>query len=482
MLLNLLNLYSLIFALFDKISDMTVELSDLKRNITMSIMLPPRTTTPQIFPHISDYQTNDIDYFQMTTASTFINITEVLPTMISGSNVITHSYNEFEDISKRLLENLTTCYQVLVNCTNNENNTLATSLLLFNLTTILPELWATKRNEFNNFNISGLVNDTEILANVSIDDNSIIENFTLKFNDFLLHNETELGWLDDDELLNKTSFKRHKKRQVKEQYEEYNYDDDDEDGEDNYFESDNHDSNNNNLLLEMEKNNFTESQILNYDKINIYDYVSKIFANLNNDHADHVNQTNIVNGTNITDIIEESLQNFIDNIANSNYNSTNITNFINENLNIMFTSMENGINENTNKECYIRVCDPAKYYDESPMDNSPLNMDSSAPTFKTFIDQYVTSDMTTELVTNQSIQNFTVDPYRNYEKYLTTESKDTFDGDSTVIIDLSLPSNVSQIDMATQMKLKKLCWETMFGQELVKLTVMDLVNFNLILY
>lgn len=34
----------------------------------------------------------------------------------------------------------------------------------------------------------------------------------------------------------------------------------------------------------------------------------------------------------------------------------------------------------------------------------------------------------------------------------------------------------SQFDMETRKKLRRLCWETMFGQELVKLTVMDLVS------
>lgn len=34
----------------------------------------------------------------------------------------------------------------------------------------------------------------------------------------------------------------------------------------------------------------------------------------------------------------------------------------------------------------------------------------------------------------------------------------------------------SMFDMETRKKLRRLCWETMFGQELVKLTVMDLVS------
>jgi len=32
------------------------------------------------------------------------------------------------------------------------------------------------------------------------------------------------------------------------------------------------------------------------------------------------------------------------------------------------------------------------------------------------------------------------------------------------------------LDSDTRLELRKLCWETMFGQELVKLTIMDLVS------
>lgn len=40
----------------------------------------------------------------------------------------------------------------------------------------------------------------------------------------------------------------------------------------------------------------------------------------------------------------------------------------------------------------------------------------------------------------------------------------------------NLSAKLWQLDLETRQKARKLCWETMFGQELVKLTVADFVS------
>jgi hypothetical protein len=115
MLLNLLNLYSLIIALFDKITDMTKELQRLKPNDT--------TTTSPVIPSTM---------IQSTFPSTILPYTDYT----------TWEYTTMETTTESIKENLTYCYEVTINCPGTQLiknvTTTVLSILLVSGSTKIP--------------------------------------------------------------------------------------------------------------------------------------------------------------------------------------------------------------------------------------------------------------------------------------------------------------------------------------------------------
>lgn len=93
------------------------------------------------------------------------------------------------------------------------------------------------------------------------------------------------------------------------------------------------------------------------------------------------------------------------------------------------------------------------------LENSNFNMSN-------FVTDYYTSDYTSNI--SSSGFNLTdIEPltssYQNVQYSFSQQEHSLF-------------INMDLLNASTKLELRKLCWETMFGQELVKLTVMDLVT------
>lgn len=152
MALNLLNLYALIFALFDKISSMSDTLVCMKQNISKSrdeLMLTPHHAST-VFGYATKIAQNVTDSMNAT------------------SDSFTESYlSTLYDVTTVLIENTTYCYRIVVSCIKPTfNQTLITSMFLMNLTsTMLPE-YMNRTNDtflsyedFDGFNLTNLNGD-----------------------------------------------------------------------------------------------------------------------------------------------------------------------------------------------------------------------------------------------------------------------------------------------------------------------------------
>lgn len=167
MVLNLLNLYALIFALFDKISSMSDTLQCLKQNITKS-----RDESMLTGLHLSTvgYATKHPQ-----------NLTDSLDMYTNPiSDLYTESYlsSTFPDITTLVIENTTKCYQIAVSCAKpmtTFNQTLITSMLLMNLTsTMLPDYIGNRTNttfinyeDFDGFNMTNINEDYYAYDNIT---------------------------------------------------------------------------------------------------------------------------------------------------------------------------------------------------------------------------------------------------------------------------------------------------------------------------
>lgn len=186
---------------------------------------------------------------------------------------------------------------------------------------------------------------------------------------------------------------------------------------------------------------------------------------------------NVANETwydgNITDFISTTIASFMENntITIDDWNTTEVSD--------MWTTYVNNIDESTwitddisttassddddvlddnagddSKICYEIVCDPS---------DSTIDIDYTT----------INSDRTT--VTDAPTMPFTC-PTLPTLPAVVAAIESSVNASKKKYIGQNLTSFINHMELSQQMNLRKLCWETMFGQELVKLTVMDLVS------
>lgn len=481
MALNLLNLYALIIALFDKIGAMNKTLICLKKNITMS-----RDLSESLMYNVggggggggggdggTGYRTSinsnvsDDDSFTTTEP-----ILDVLWTTVAQG-----LYNAtLENIPKNITQQ---CYRIAVNCTKDNNGLLASvafnktafiqSLLLLNLTT-------TTTIPPGNLLLSSPTNV------FSMPDGTFID--TTAFNVSSDFNATDDDYMDTMELLNSTSFKgladswysnytidsnttanETKSSIVKrETDDDYTYDEDDDDD----------------FVYTEDQDEFKNKE----NNQNIFDVISDYGVKIdeNSDYDEEVSTSTIkpfINSTattpsmdwlNVTDEMYTTFASYLENVT-ADYvyeNSTAYEEFLSTSLD---DYLDQFVAEKESDKCFVTVCEDVEVDEvgrdgstsERPMwDNSLFeenDEETVAPNNYTF--EFGTAS-NVETITSSSDMFPTLDQSEN--------STTQFHKHET------LTKFISHMDSAEQLALRKLCWETMFGQEMVKLTVMDLVS------
>lgn len=437
MALNLLNLYALIIALFDKIGAMNKTLIYLKKNITQSRDLSESQSS-------SYYSTTTISTPQLLANATESYFDMALMTTMVTSTTLSNLYDStsmLEDFLTSVVpENITTqCYRVAVSCSIKaarvNRTSLLTSLLLLNFsatTTMLPEnlrmpvldVSTTNVDEFVQQNLTSVFNASDNIADSTVNMFNGVDSW---YSNYTLNGDgrnisLNISW--------------NVKREVWD-YEE-------------------------NGTLELDNNG------------SIYEQISEMYAKFSEDGIENgtTEHPEVENNTDIQ--IYATFASYIRNIT-APMNFDNVTDYENFVTDAFTEYLENQYPITEVEECYVTVCEQQEQttlpYNEEEEKVTTTEMPNESTTVEDYTgdESLFLNNYTFEYATssNQKTTTTALNEFSTMDSENLTQSFHNHE---------SLTKFISHMEPVEQLALRKLCWETMFGQELVKLTVMDLVR------
>ncbi|XP_053624485.1 transmembrane channel-like protein isoform X2 [Plodia interpunctella] len=448
MLLNLLNLYSLIFALFTKIGGMSIDLNALKPiNDSIELNISSSIIDPMLHLPTSCYEEmvaceicKDMFSVQMTSP-----VTENIPD--TGTVVTVHPYNNTSENLKIIRkQELNKNYTLFV-----DHQPEAENLIQTTRRSLMQEQLERLRN------IASITNTTQESDDPTLE--VYDEYFELQnINNTLSNNESESNSFRDyvynpdftDNILNNEDNNINTIKETTTNINDYT-------------------SNTESFTDQTIDQNSTSSEI-KHDWTASSDTISDLFYN-NTTNYDWLNNSETMEEPTTTDRYTES----------SSYKS--LTNLHKTTFND-YTSKDIDMHEFTLTEI-SPTPDLSKTYleKETPM----LDYDSSTNTDSTTLSEMSNCPKYLNCSLNCNDQNitqvFVIENCKIVTKicYRTTcKYKDQVNENKTheikdiVYLD-SHNRKMYNLTDETKKKLEKLCWETLFGQELVKLTMMDLV-------
>lgn len=468
MALNLLNLYSLIFALFDKVGSMNKIMDEMRISENVALAISALNG--------SDTTANTTD---MTTLdATATTITD------SAKFVVSSVANAVADLSPTGLDSIwdsmmtTTalppnCRQVEVNCTKPSptamfNKSMVTSLA-FLTTTILPEI-LTRLNVTSSPSTYDYFDSNSSSSNMTTMNDTLYDwwdgnsstpiNFNstaMGFENFTEGNDIETIWTTTEA--------------VKPQYDE-------EDGEDYDYDVVEIETTKKPTTVVTSKTT-TTTKAPDYDEYldtyqdrrkretsNVFDVIQSIAEDYDDNDVSAENRTFYYG--NFSDFVSSFMENNNITVTIDDWNVTEVsemwTTFVNDIDESTWTTEEtmassggddvlDGEDADEDKICYEIVCDAS---------------DSTG-------DDYTTSGMDRTTTTEPVTTTMTPFTCPTLPTLAVVAAIETANASKTRYIGQNLTAFINHMELSQQTNLRKLCWETMFGQELVKLTVMDLV-------